>query len=273
MVRKRVKSSFIVLIIFGIILSIGLLFVACKGPAGPTGERGPAGPVGTAGPAGSPGPAGPAGARGPAGDAGASGKAGPAGAAASVAPGPGLKATISNVDIAADGKVTVSYKLTDDKGNPFNRTDLDANSERFSIARIESDSASGLTRWLSYVLSDLKGAKFTFKGKEMEPKLAEVKGVPVSAADATGEFKTVQPGEYTYTLKTVLPANFDKNATHRVMYTGTRNTRAFVANATLDFVPAGGDAKVTREVVSLAACNQCHDPLAIHGGTRRDTKL
>ncbi|MBF8265035.1 MAG: MULTIHEME CYTC protein, partial [Dehalococcoidia bacterium] len=223
---KRARRSLGVLVALGVLLTIILIVAGCKGPAGPSGERGPVGPVGSAGPAGPAGATGSAGPAGAAGAAGAPGKAGPAGAAAAVAPGLGLKATISKVDIAADGKVTVSYKLADDKGNPFNRADLDANSERFSIARIESDNASGLTRWLSYVLSDLKGAKFTFKGKEMEPKLAEVKGVPVSAADSTGEFKTVAQGEYTYTLKTVLPANFDKNATHRVMYTGTRNTRA-----------------------------------------------
>lgn len=269
---KRVRRSLGVLIALGALLSIILIVAGCKGPAGPGGERGPAGPVGIAGPAGSTGPAGPAGQAGSAGVAGAPGKAGPAGAAAAVTPGPGLKAAISKVDIAADGKVTVSYKLTDDKGNPFSRTDLDANSERFSIARIETDSASGLTRWLSYVLADLKGAKFTFKGKETEPKLAEVKGVAVGAADQGGEVRTVAPGEYTYTMKTVLPATYDKNATHRVIYFATRNTRAFVANGTFDFVPAGGDIKVTRQVVATENCNQCHDPLAIHGTVRRDTK-
>jgi OmcA/MtrC family decaheme c-type cytochrome len=38
-------------------------------------------------------------------------------------------------------------------------------------------------------------------------------------------------------------------------------------------VPAGGEPQVTRAVVSTAACNNCHNPLAFHGGSRRDAGL
>lgn len=241
-----------------ILFSLGLLLIACTGPAG---ERGPGGPAGSAGPVG---PTGPAGAPGPAGSAGA---------AAPVSPGPGLKAAISKVAISADNKVTITYKLTDDKGNPFNRANLDANSERFSVARIEVDNESGNTQWLSYVLANVRGAPFTFKGKQMQPALAEVTGVPVSTADQGGEFITTGPGQYTYTMRTVLPSTYDKNATHRIIYIATRNSRAFVTNETYDFVPAGGEVKVTRQIVATESCNQCHDPLALHGGVRRDTKV
>ncbi|MBF8265036.1 MAG: MULTIHEME CYTC protein [Dehalococcoidia bacterium] len=86
MVLKREKGSFSVLVIIGVLLAIGLVLAACKGPSGPAGERGPAGPAGVAGPAGSAGPAGATGTVGAAGAAGAPGKAGPAGA-----PGKGLE--------------------------------------------------------------------------------------------------------------------------------------------------------------------------------------
>jgi OmcA/MtrC family decaheme c-type cytochrome len=54
-----------------------------------------------------------------------------------------------------------------------------------------------------------------------------------------------------------------------------------VANGILDVVnPVGGGvgtaptaAYPTKNVVTTAACNQCHDPLAIHGGSRRDTRF
>jgi OmcA/MtrC family decaheme c-type cytochrome len=53
-----------------------------------------------------------------------------------------------------------------------------------------------------------------------------------------------------------------------------------VANATLDRVSVAGGAGTTptgayptRDIVTTAACNACHDPLAIHGGGRRETKL
>jgi len=54
-----------------------------------------------------------------------------------------------------------------------------------------------------------------------------------------------------------------------------------VANAVVDVVPpvgggvgaAPGAGYPTKDVVTTAACNACHDPLGIHGGGRRDTKF
>ena len=51
------------------------------------------------------------------------------------------------------------------------------------------------------------------------------------------------------------------------------NTLGTVANATLDFVPSGAPVTQVRDVVATAACNQCHDPLAVHGGARQDVQL
>jgi len=51
------------------------------------------------------------------------------------------------------------------------------------------------------------------------------------------------------------------------------NTLANVANATYDFVPSGAPVTQVRDVVATAACNQCHDPLAAHGGLRQDVRL
>ncbi|MBI2979732.1 MAG: OmcA/MtrC family decaheme c-type cytochrome [Chloroflexi bacterium] len=69
------------------------------------------------------------------------------------------------------------------------------------------------------------------------------------------------------------PENYDRNATHRVGGQITRATRTFAANPILDFVPAGGPVQLTRQVVTTASCNQCHDPLALHGGSRVETAL
>jgi len=50
-----------------------------------------------------------------------------------------------------------------------------------------------------------------------------------------------------------------------------------VGNGTIDWVPVKAAVPTaeypTRDIVTTAACNQCHDPLAIHGGSRRETKL
>jgi hypothetical protein len=130
----------------------------------------------------------------------------------------GLNATITKADISPDGKITVSYKLTDDSGNPLTRKMLDANRERFSMARIVVDPDTGYTQWLSYIVADVKGAVYKLNGTDTQPALPLVTGVPVSAGDSGGVFTEVTPGQYTYTFKTVLPANYDKNATSRVMY-------------------------------------------------------
>ena len=74
---------------------------------------------------GSPGAAGPAGPAGPAGAAGPAGPAGPGGKSAVVAPGAGLKAEITKVEIPADNKPVVTFKVTDAKGNLLKNADLD----------------------------------------------------------------------------------------------------------------------------------------------------
>src|ERR1035437_885465 len=194
-------------------------------------------------------------------------------ASPSAAPASDLNATITKVDISTDGKVTVSYKLMDKKGNPVSRSSLDPNRERFSIGHIVVAPDTGYTQWLSYVVSDVDGAVYKLNGKDTQPALAHVTGVPVATADSTVDFKEIAVGQYTYTLKTVLPAGYDKNATTRVIYQASMNNVAAVANATFDFVPAGGPVTVTRQVVATDNCNKCHDPLAVHGGSRRDTKM
>ena len=51
------------------------------------------------------------------------------------------------------------------------------------------------------------------------------------------------------------------------------NSLGTVANAILDFVPSGAAVTQVRDVVTTAACNQCHDPLSVHGGSRQEVRL
>src|SRR3989304_3428379 len=73
-------------------------------------------------------------------------------------------------------------------------------------------------------------------------------------------------------LRLPSPATYNRSATHRVGGETARGEEEYVSNATFDFVPAGGAVK-TREVVATESCNQCHNPLALHGGLRVDTAL
>ncbi|MBI3915007.1 MAG: OmcA/MtrC family decaheme c-type cytochrome [Chloroflexi bacterium] len=205
------------------------------------------------------------GAQGPAGPAG---PPGPAGKPAPVPPGPGLKMEITKVEIPADNKPVVTFKLTDDKGNPVSPADLDANSLRFAIDKLVTDKATGLTSFENYIVTEVKGAAFTLNGAQVQPALATAKQ---AVQDFGGKLTQTDTG-FTYVFTNTLPANIDKTATHVIGGQATRNTREFVANAVYSYVPTGG-APARREVVSTQACNQCHDPVAAHGGQRVETQV
>jgi len=246
------RRKLLALAALGILAGILLLFAACSGPQGP---------VGTAGPAGAAGPAGP---QGP----------------ALIIPGTGLHSEITKVEIGADRKPVVTFVMHDGKGVPLKISDLDGYPS-FTLAYIKEDPSSKLTQYVAYTLSDVKGAPYKFEGVTIQPVLAEVKGRPAVDPRATTPafpadhpaFKDLGNGNYTYTFSTALPENYDRNATHRVGGQATRATRTFASNPIFDFVPAGGAVQLTRQVVTTASCNQCHDPLAIHGGSRVETKL
>ena len=241
--RLSWKRILVALLAFGVVSWSMLVLAACAGPQGPAG---PAGPVGPSGPQGAPAP---------------------------VIPGTGLKAAISKVEIGADRKPVVTFTITDEKGVPLKISDLDGY-PNFTLSYVKEDPTSKLTQYVAYTVQDVKGAAYSVQGKTLQPALAEVKGKPwldpIAATAvfpaAHAAFKELGNGTFTYTFSTVLPETYDKNATHRVGGRITRATGTFAANPYLDFVPAGGQLKLTRQVVTAASCNQCHDPLTSMGG-------
>ncbi|MBI4297961.1 MAG: OmcA/MtrC family decaheme c-type cytochrome, partial [Chloroflexi bacterium] len=248
-VSSRRVSSILKL---GFLALLGILFltlIACKGGVGPQGERGLQGPQGEAAP---------------------------------VPPGPGVKMTITQVNIPADRKPVVTFTLADNAGAPLKLTDVDDLSAaipipgvmnvRFTIGYLKTDPDSKLTEWLSYILAPGQGQPYTFKGEQKQPAIASGTQ-PNILMDMGGSYKELGKGTYTYTFGTALPEGYDRNATHRVGGETSRGGFDKSANATFDFVPAGGAVTATRQVVATASCNQCHDPLALHGGLRQDTKL
>jgi OmcA/MtrC family decaheme c-type cytochrome len=80
------------------------------------------------------------------------------------------------------------------------------------------------------------------------------------------------PG-YTYTFKTKVP-NFDPTATHSIGGQAERDLTEFnLGTQGIDdvytWVPNGSPVTLVREVVGTPACNQCHNPLSMHGGARQ----
>ncbi|MBI4491561.1 MAG: OmcA/MtrC family decaheme c-type cytochrome [Chloroflexi bacterium] len=182
----------------------------------------------------------------------------------------GVQLKILSASIPADRKPVVTFTLADAGGNPLRIAELDQGGLRFLIASIQTDPETRNTRYVNYVVSNVPGRDFRFAGKTTRPALASASQAGV---DTGGTFAELGGGKFTYTFGTVLPADFDARATHTVAGYATRAARAFVSNDAFDFVPAGGEVQVRREVVKTDACNACHTNLAAHGGTRRDTRL
>ncbi len=72
--------------------------------------------------------------------------------------------------------------------------------------------------------------------------------------------------------------DYDPGLTHRVAAfidgLGTDDfARNTAANAWYDFVPDGSPIRVTRDIVTVESCNNCHERLAMHGQSRVETHL
>ena len=187
---------------------------------------------------------------------------------------PGLKITIASAKIASDGTISVDYKLTDPNGAPLDRNGVDTPGP-ISLSFVAGYIPKGQEQYTSYVLRPATGA---VSGTVNQP-----------AADSGGTTQTVATGEYLYTFSTKAPSGFDPTASNRVGIYGSRNLTQFdlgtnFADATFDFVPAGGT-PTPRDIVRTQDCNQCHGlpngttsptgsaGLAAHGGSRRDVEL
>jgi OmcA/MtrC family decaheme c-type cytochrome len=242
--EKHVKEKQILVMLAALFITIVLLgTVACTsapGPAGPSGPTGPAGP------------------------------AGPAAPTVPVPSGSGLKLNISKVEINTDSKPVVTFSLTDDKGIRVRPSELDANSLRFTIAKLVPDKETGLSNFDNYIVLDVKGNPYTFNGAQKQPAMPTAKQAS-SGMDVGGKL-TETPDGYTYVFTNTLPANYDRTVTHVVGGQATRNNREAAANGLYAFIPSTGT-PAKREVVLTENCNACHDKISGHGGQRYEVGM
>lgn len=214
------------------------------------------------------GPAGPAGPPGPPGPAGPAGKDGAPGVSFIPAPGAGLKVKISAAEFPADGKPVITLSVTDAAGVPLKPEALET--VGFTVAQLVEDKTSGQYRYQSLLIHDVEGKPYKLNGETKQPALAKA---TQAYADSGGTWSDLGKGIYTYTFKNALSSPMDPALTTVVGVYAAKNNRAYVANDEYTFVPAGGEPKVTRQVVSTQACQSCHNPLQAHGGLRRDVNL
>src|SRR5215510_1710766 len=178
-----------------------------------------------------------------------------------------LKAEIVGVTIGANRRPVVTFKINDAKGRPIEIDELDPDSVKFTIAVMKVGKA-GESEYQNYFLTKVAGRDYFYKGENRKPVLGEVLQ---SDLDQGGVLARVRPGVLSYTFKNALPATFDSRATHTVGGELSVGNRRYVANPVYSFVPTGAKAIAAQSIAETTTCNNCHDPLKAHGGTRVET--
>ena len=176
---------------------------------------------------------------------------------------PGLVITVTGATIAANGTITAQYTLTDPTGLPLDSTGVGTPgtiSTSFVAAYIPNSGEQ-------YTAYTTKAASGTLIASETQP-----------GADSGGTTTFLGSGAYQYVFGTKAPAGFDPTATNTIGIYGSRNLTAYGlttnhASTTFNFVPNGAKVTHTRDLIETSSCNQCHEQLSAHGGSRRGVSL
>jgi OmcA/MtrC family decaheme c-type cytochrome len=201
------------------------------------------------------------------GEDGATGAAGPPGGTVVVVEDPDtLVLTITDVEIV-DGYPVVSLQAETETG--FAITTLTAGNLRFTFAKLTPGTNGNSSAWQSYI---------------NQTEVADGPGPGTvdtiqATSDRNGILINNNDGTYAYTfvndvtnVTAPLAVEWEPTLTHRVAI----QVSGFPAtNPIYDFIPATGATTglTTREIVMTDSCNECHNPLALHGGGRIETQL
>lgn len=183
---------------------------------------------------------------------------------------PGLNIKVDSITIGSDRKPVVELTLRDNMNQPLDR-----------LGQVTPGPIS-----LSFILASWNPDTREYTSYTTRTSTA-VAGSPragqtaiQASTDSGGTFTDLATGKVKYTFRTALPENFDKTKTHTLGIYATRNLNDFIlnkryyANVEHDFRPDGATVTAKWDKVrDAASCLNCHDPLALHGGSRRDVKL
>jgi len=174
---------------------------------------------------------------------------------------PGLKLNIVSItNVAAGKKPVVEFYLTDSLDQPLDRLG------KVTPGPIAPAFVLGVwnpeTRYYHALTTRVRN------------------GVTQPATDSGGTFTDLELGHYTYAFATAMPADLDVTKTLTLGAQAKRTLNPiigkdyFADNAFKDFRPDGQTPGPVWAMTSVAAaCNRCHDPLALHGQNRREVKL
>jgi OmcA/MtrC family decaheme c-type cytochrome len=216
---------------------VGLSLAACQGERGPAGAPGPAGQDGQDG------------------EDGPQGPLGPQGPGAVVPPGAGLNYDITSAGMV-DGKFTVTFKATTADGKGLDVVAANAK-PRFTLASAAADG-----KLTSVVTTPKDGAPYEHDGETHEPAMVTA---TQATSDSAGTFTaTGTPGEFKYAFKAAV--TIDSQTNYVVAAFGSRTFEGYSYPTADSF--AFGPAASIRQVVTDAACNNCHGTLQAHGSRR-----
>lgn len=182
--------------------------------------------------------------------------------------GNGLSIKLQSVALTDDNRPRVTLHLGDDLGMAVPVEALEGYG--FTIAQVVVDTDTALSHYQNLLVRSVPGTAYTVAGQEIAPALASA---TQAFAESGGTWENLGGGMYTYTFTNTLTSAIDPTLTTTLGVYAYRSNRTVVANDLLHWVPAGGEPATTRDVVSTQACNNCHDLLAFHGGTRLLTGL
>jgi OmcA/MtrC family decaheme c-type cytochrome len=182
---------------------------------------------------------------------------------------PGYNLQIQNITIPDDRRLVVTYRITDNNGVPLDRD-----------GKLTPGTCS--SSWiLAYIPSNAaKYTAYTVRTQGPTPPTSPIVGAKAiqASSDSGGAYTPMGDGVYQYRFGTVLPADYDKSATHTLGVYGARNLSewgmsTYYVNELKNWVPNGSAVTKIRDIVPTKACNNCHDPLGLHGGSRQKVEL
>jgi OmcA/MtrC family decaheme c-type cytochrome len=177
---------------------------------------------------------------------------------------PGFNITLVSFQIPADRRPVAEVRFTDDMNQPL---------DRLGQVTPGAISASFVLAWY-----DAANRDYVAYTKRTVSSSITGKSAVQATADSGGAWTEVTLGTYRYRFGTALPAGFDQTKTTTLGIYATRNLTAIIGknyyeNLLHDFRPDGAAVTEKWDAVATATCNTCHDPLALHGGSRQEVKL
>jgi OmcA/MtrC family decaheme c-type cytochrome len=176
---------------------------------------------------------------------------------------PGLMIAVTGATIAANGTITVQYTLTDPTGLPLDSAGV-YTPGTISTSFVAGYIPNGQEQYTAYTTKEATGTV--------------IASVNQPGADSGGTTTVLRSGAYQYVFGTKAPAGFDPTATNTIGIYGSRSLTSYglstyYASTTFNFVPNGAKVTHTRDVIETSSCNQCHEQLSAHGGSRRGVNL